>query len=83
MIAAARVCRLQLCAALCCTVVVESVDEHGKRIKEKEAALDKWKSVEREQLDAINEEAKQMEKLANKRSLLLKKVCVHTCEEAC
>ena len=43
-------------------------------IKEKEAALDKWKIVEREQLDAIDEETKQMEKLANKRSLLLKKV---------
>ena len=62
--------------------VVTSVDEHGRWIKEKETALDKWKSVEREQLDAINEEAKQMEKLANKRSLLLKKVgfhAVHAC----
>lgn len=47
-------------------------------IKEKEAALDKWKIVEREQLDAIDEEAKQMEKLANKRSLLLKKVSLPT-----
>lgn len=55
-------------------MVVTSVEEHGKMIKEKEAALDKWKIVEREQLDAIDEEAKQMEKLANKRSLLLKKV---------
>lgn len=55
-------------------VVVASVEEHGKTIKEKETALDKWKIMEREQLDAIDEEAKQMEKLANKRSLLLKKV---------
>lgn len=55
-------------------MVVASVEEHGKKIKEKETALDKWKIVEREQLDAIDEEAKQMEKLANKRSLLLKKV---------
>ena len=53
-----------------------SVDEQGRRIKEMEAALDKWKTVEREQLDAIEEEAKQMEKLANKRSLLVKKVCL-------
>jgi structural maintenance of chromosome 3 (chondroitin sulfate proteoglycan 6) len=53
--------------------VVASVDDHGKRIKEKETALDKWKTMEREQLDSIEEEAKAMEKLANKRSLLLKK----------
>ena len=59
---------------VCCTEVMSSVDEHSRRIKEKETALDKWKSVEKEQLEAINEEAKQMEKLANKRSLLLKKV---------
>ena len=50
------------------------MDEHGKKIKEKETALDKWKTMEREQLDSIEEEAKAMEKLANKRSLLLKKV---------
>ena len=50
------------------------MDDHGKRIKEKETALDKWKTMEREQLDSIEEEAKAMEKLANKRSLLLKKV---------
>ena len=62
-----------------CAEVVASVDDHGKRIKEKEVALDKWKTVEREQLDSIEEEAKQMEKLANKRSLLLKKVCVCVC----
>ena len=54
--------------------VVASVDDHGKKIKEKETALDKWKTMEREQLDSIEEEAKAMEKLANKRSLLLKKV---------
>ena len=35
--------------------------------------------VEREHQEAINEEAKQMEKLANKRSLLLKKVPVMGC----
>ena len=36
-------------------------------------------------MDAINEEAKQMEKLANKRSLLLKKVTpiVHMCMYTC
>ena len=63
-----------VCVCVCVSVVVVSVDEHGKKIKEKETALDKWKSVEREQLESIDEEAKQMEKLANKRSLLLKKV---------
>ncbi len=39
-----------------------------------QAALDQWKAVEREHQEAINEEAKHLEKLANKRSLLLKKV---------
>ena len=32
-------------------------------------------AVERDHQDEINEEAKKMERLANKRSLLLKKVC--------
>ena len=50
------------------------IDDHTQRTKELEVALDKWKVVEKEQQDSINEEAKQMEKLANKRSLLLKKV---------
>ncbi len=39
-----------------------------------QVALDQWKAVEREHQEAINEEAKHLEKLANKKSLLLKKV---------
>ena len=37
--------------------------------------LDVPQAVERDHQDEINEEAKKMERLANKRSLLLKKVC--------
>lgn len=36
--------------------------------------------VEREQQEAINEDSKQLEKLANKRSLLLNKVSVQISE---
>lgn len=53
--------------------VESTLDRHTRKVKELEAAVDKWKAVEREHQEAINEEAKQMEKLANKRSLLLKK----------
>ena len=73
-----------MCVYVCVySEVVVSVDDYGRKIKEKEAALDKWKTMEKEQLDAINEEAKHMEKLANKRSLLLKKVCCCVCVCVC
>lgn len=53
--------------------VQSSLDAHSKTIKVQDKALDKWRTVEREQQESISEESKQLEKLASKRSLLLNK----------
>lgn len=53
--------------------VESQIDSQTKRLKEMKSAHDKWRTTEREQQEAISEESKSMEKLANKRSLLLKK----------
>ena len=44
--------------------------EHRELLKE----LEKWKNVEREHQERISEDAKELEKITNKQSLLLKKV---------
>eukprot|EP00731_Ephydatia_muelleri_P021107 Em0013g834a len=53
--------------------VEAAIDVCTRRLREIDTSLDKWKAAERENQEAINEEAKTMEKLAGKRSFLLKK----------
>lgn len=53
--------------------VEASIDGCTRRLKEIDTSLEKWKAIEKENQEAINEEAKTMEKLAGKRSFLLKK----------
>ena len=45
--------------------------EHRKAVKE----LDEAKKDERSQQDKLDEEAKELEKMSNKQSMLIKKVC--------
>lgn len=51
----------------------KEIHELTKKKGEHQTALDEWKNVEKQRRDAIDDDAKQMEKLAHKRSLLTKK----------
>merc|ERR1719505_298199 len=50
-------------------------DMKGRKadVKKLQNSLEKWKTIEREKQTAIEEDAKNMEKIANKKSLLVKK----------
>lgn len=51
----------------------QEIRELTKQKAEQQSALDEWKNVEKQRRDAVEDDAKQMEKLAHKRSLLMKK----------
>ncbi|KXJ23506.1 structural maintenance of chromosomes protein 3 [Exaiptasia diaphana] len=48
-------------------------DNHREKKAKTESKLEEWKNVERARLEAIQDDAKALEKIANKRSLLMKK----------
>lgn len=51
----------------------DEINALNKKKTEEQSALDEWKSIEKQRMDAINDDAKHMEKIAHKRSLLMKK----------
>lgn len=51
----------------------EQMDIHNKSRKEHQGNIEFWKGVEREHTEKISEDAKELEKMTNKQSLLLKK----------
>lgn len=51
----------------------DEISSLNKKKTEEQTALDEWKSMEKQRMDAINDDAKHMEKIAHKRSLLMKK----------
>ncbi len=50
------------------------IDKINKKQREKQNQLETWKGQEREHQEKINDDAKELEKMTNKQSLLLKKV---------
>nr|QIC49990.1 structural maintenance of chromosomes protein 3 [Actinia equina] len=48
-------------------------DDHREKKSKAQSKLEEWKNVERARLEAIQDDAKALEKIANKRSLLMKK----------
>ena len=52
------------------------IDKFNKEHKEFQKNLEHWKSQERDHQEKINEDAKELEKMTNKQSLLLKKVSI-------
>lgn len=47
--------------------------KHNEELKKFQSSLEEWKNIEKEKKTAIEEDSKLMEKIANKRSVLLKK----------
>ncbi|XP_064630415.1 structural maintenance of chromosomes protein 3-like [Lineus longissimus] len=54
-------------------VLDDLIDEQSKHQRDCQHSLEHWKAKEREQQERINDDAKDLEKMTNKQSLLLKK----------
>ena len=52
------------------------IDRKGAQLRELHVQLETWKARESEQLAKINDDSKELDKMTNKQSLLLKKVTV-------
>ncbi|XP_043912265.1 structural maintenance of chromosomes protein 3 [Protopterus annectens] len=49
------------------------IDKTEAEVKDKLKSMDRWKSTEKEHMDAINHDAKELEKMTNRQGMLLKK----------
>lgn len=49
------------------------IDKTEGEIKEHIRSMDRWKTIEKEQNDAINHDTKELEKMTNRQGMLLKK----------
>jgi len=59
----------------------DQIDSLNKEHKELLKNLEYWKGQERDHQERISEDSKELEKMTNKQSLLLKKVCLEDCTE--
>ncbi|KAH0506988.1 Structural maintenance of chromosomes protein 3 [Microtus ochrogaster] len=50
-----------------------SIDKTEAGIKELQKSMERWKNMEKEHMDAINHETKELEKMTNRQGMLLKK----------
>ena len=50
------------------------MEKVNKELRQNQKELERWKSQERDHQEKINEDAKELDKMTNKQSLLLKKV---------
>lgn len=49
------------------------IDKTEAEIKDHIKSMDRWKTIEKEQNDAINHDTKELEKMTNRQGMLLKK----------
>ena len=63
------------------TVVLSDLDEeierYNRQLRELSKNVEHWKGQERDHHEKINDDAKELERMTNKQSLLLKKVPFH------
>ena len=52
----------------------ENMEKVNKELRQLQKELERWKSQERDHQEKINEDAKELDKMTNKSSLMLKKV---------
>lgn len=57
-----------------CSELEDQIDACNQEVCQLINNLDQWKVLEREHQEKINDDAKELEKMTNKQSLLLKKV---------
>lgn len=50
-----------------------SIDKTEAGIKELQKSMERWKNMEKEHMDAINHDTKELEKMTNRQGMLLKK----------
>lgn len=50
-----------------------STDKTEQGIKELQKSMERWKNMEKEHMDAINHDTKELEKMTNRQGMLLKK----------
>ena len=57
-----------------CSDLDEEIDRYNRQQRDLMKNLEHWKAQERDHQEKINDDAKELEKMTNKQSLLLKKV---------